>query len=99
LSVNSVSENKIDEIRNADDAINTNYLTELAVRTELDELSGDVNALIGDLDDMKKLGNMKIYNRLVWGILYAETAADLMYGFSEEVKNTLRRQLEATGFK
>jgi hypothetical protein len=49
--------------------------------------------------DMKKLGNMKIYNRLVWGILYAETASELMYGFSEEVKNTLRRQLEAAGFK
>jgi hypothetical protein len=48
---------------------------------------------------MKKLGNMKIYNRLVWGILYAETASELMYGFSEEVKNALRRQLEAAGFK
>jgi hypothetical protein len=49
--------------------------------------------------DMKKLGNMKIYNRLVWGILYGETRVELMYGFSKEVKNTLRRQLEAAGFK
>jgi hypothetical protein len=49
--------------------------------------------------DMKKLGNMKIYNRLVWGILYGETAKDLMYGFTEEVKTALRRQLEAAGFK
>jgi hypothetical protein len=24
--------------------------------------------------DMKKFGNMKIYNRLVWGILYAQTS-------------------------
>lgn len=49
--------------------------------------------------DMKRLGNMKIYNRPVWGILYGETKARLSYGFSEEVKATLRRQLEAAGYR
>lgn len=49
--------------------------------------------------DMKRPGNLKIYNRPVWGILYSETKAELSYGFSEEVKNTLRRQLEAAGYK
>jgi hypothetical protein len=49
--------------------------------------------------DMKRLGNMKLYNRLVWGLLYGETKAELSFGFSEEIKNALRRQLEAAGFK
>jgi hypothetical protein len=49
--------------------------------------------------DMRRFGNMKIYNRLVWGIVYSKTASELMYGFSEEVKNTLRRQLQASGYK
>jgi hypothetical protein len=49
--------------------------------------------------DMKRPGNLKIYNRPVCGILYGETKAELSYGFSEEVKNTLRRQLEAAGYK
>jgi hypothetical protein len=49
--------------------------------------------------DMKKFGNMKIYNRLVWGILYGETKAELSYGFFEEVRNALRRQLEAAGYE
>jgi hypothetical protein len=49
--------------------------------------------------DMKRLGNMKLYNRLVWGILYGDTKAELSYGFSEEVKNALRKQLEAAGYR
>lgn len=33
--------------------------------------------------DMKRLGNYRIYNRPVWGILYKETFNDIRYEFSD----------------
>lgn len=32
--------------------------------------------------DMKRLGNYRIYNRPIWGILYKETFRDIRYEFS-----------------
>lgn len=33
--------------------------------------------------DMKRLGNYRIYNRPIWGILYKETFRNLKYEFSD----------------
>lgn len=33
--------------------------------------------------DMKRLGNYRIYNRPIWGILYKETFRDIRYEFSD----------------
>ena len=46
--------------------------------------------------DMKKFGNMKVYNRQVLGHLQAGVANELKYGFSEEVKLAIRREMEAS---
>jgi hypothetical protein len=35
--------------------------------------------------DMKRLGNWKIYNRQVWGILYNNAIPDIKYNFGREV--------------
>lgn len=32
--------------------------------------------------DMKRIGNYRIYNRPIWGILYKETFTDIRYEFS-----------------
>jgi hypothetical protein len=44
-----LTDNKIDEIRDIEDATDTNYPTELAVRTQLDALAEAVGGVIGDL--------------------------------------------------
>lgn len=36
--------------------------------------------------DMKRLGNYKIYNRPIWGILYKQTFRDLKYEFGDWLK-------------
>ncbi len=38
--------------------------------------------------------NLAIYNRVVWGVLYHETFPEIKYGFTEEVRTSLRQQLE-----
>jgi hypothetical protein len=45
--------------------------------------------------DMKKFGNLKVYNSKTWGYFYGEIAAELKYGFSQEVKAAIRQQLQA----
>lgn len=37
--------------------------------------------------DMKRLGNYRIYNRPIWGILYKETFRDIKYEFSSWLRN------------
>ncbi len=37
--------------------------------------------------DMKRLGNYRIYNRPIWGILYKETFVNIRYEFSEWLRN------------
>jgi len=44
--------------------------------------------------DMKKFGNLKIYNKKVWGYVYNDIADDLQYGLSEEIKAGIRQELE-----
>jgi hypothetical protein len=38
--------------------------------------------------------NLALYNRTVWGVLYHETFPELRYGFTKEIQNTIRRELE-----
>lgn len=37
--------------------------------------------------DMKRMGNYRIYNRPIWGILYKETFNNIRYEFREWVQN------------
>jgi len=39
--------------------------------------------------DMKRLGNYRIYNRPVWGILYKETFNDIRFEFSTWLRKNL----------
>ena len=39
--------------------------------------------------DMKRLGNYRIYNRPVWGILYKETFNDIRFEFSSWLRKNL----------
>lgn len=39
--------------------------------------------------DMKRLGNYRIYNRPVWGILYKETFTDIRFEFSAWLRKNL----------
>lgn len=39
--------------------------------------------------DMKRLGNHKIYNRPIWGILYKQTFIDIKYDLREWMRATL----------
>lgn len=43
--------------------------------------------------DMKRLGNYRIYNRPIWGILYKETFRDLRYEYSDWLKNFVQKSL------
>lgn len=50
--------------------------------------------------DMKRLGNYRIYNRPIWGILYKQTFQDIRYEFSswllknfgEEIRQAFQQQ-------
>lgn len=44
--------------------------------------------------DMRRNGNMRIYNRQLWGKIYRETLPELKHGFTEEIKNEIKTQLE-----
>lgn len=43
--------------------------------------------------DMKRLGNWKVYNRQLWGILYKETFVKMRFGFSEWLEEFTRKTL------
>lgn len=38
--------------------------------------------------------NLAIYNRVVWRVLYHETFPEIKYGYTEEIRYSIRRQLE-----
>ncbi|MFV0326367.1 MAG: hypothetical protein ACK5LF_18655 [Bacteroides xylanisolvens] len=38
--------------------------------------------------------NLALYNRTVWGVLYHETFPELRYGFTKEIQDTIRHELE-----
>lgn len=37
---------------------------------------------------------LALYNRVVWGVLYHDTFPELQYGFTEQIRDTIRQQLE-----
>ncbi len=47
--------------------------------------------------DMKRLGNYRIYNRPIWGILYRQTLRDIRYEFSDWLAKFVSSRL-ADGF-
>ncbi len=47
--------------------------------------------------DMKRLGNCRIYNRPIWGILYRQTLRDIRYEFSDWLAKFVSSRL-ADGF-
>lgn len=38
--------------------------------------------------------NLALYNRTVWGVLYHEIFPELRYGFTDEIRSSIRRELE-----
>lgn len=43
--------------------------------------------------DMKKIANWKIYNKLVWGIIYRKTYNDISYGYSSHIAGLIKEGL------
>lgn len=43
--------------------------------------------------DMKRLGNYRIYNRPIWGILYKETLQDIRYEFRSWLQNLVHTSI------
>lgn len=43
--------------------------------------------------DMKHLGNWKIYNRQVWGILYNNALIDIKYRYGQKIRDVLGEAL------
>lgn len=43
--------------------------------------------------DMGRRQKLALYNRVVWGVLYNETLPDLRYGFTQEIKTKISRDL------
>ena len=43
--------------------------------------------------DMKRLGNYRIYNRPIWGILYKETFRDLRYEFTDWLAQFVKKSI------
>lgn len=45
--------------------------------------------------DMKRYGNYKIYNRIIWGRLYGDTFPKISFEYREEVRNYIRTELRS----
>lgn len=56
----------------------------------------DINYRRGSSDRISRhiRSNLAIYNRVVWGVLYHETFPEIKYGFTQEVRKTIRKELE-----
>lgn len=39
--------------------------------------------------------NLELYNRVIWGVLYRETLPDLRYGLTQDIKNSIKSQLQS----
>ena len=44
--------------------------------------------------DMREKGNLRIYNRQIWGIVYNNTLPDLRVGMSDSLRKEIRSRLE-----
>ena len=38
--------------------------------------------------------NLAIYNSVVWGVLYHETFPEIKYGYTQEIRSSIRQELE-----
>ena len=38
--------------------------------------------------------NLSIYNRVVWGVIYGEVLPNLRYGFTQDIRKYITRQLQ-----
>lgn len=38
--------------------------------------------------------NLALYNRTVWGVLYHETFPEIQYGYNQEIRASIRKELE-----
>ena len=38
--------------------------------------------------------NLAIYKRVVWGVLYHETFPEIKYGYTQEIRSSIRQELE-----
>ena len=44
--------------------------------------------------DMKHLGNWRVYNRQVWGILYGHTLREIKYEWRQQIADRIREGME-----
>lgn len=56
----------------------------------------DINYRRGSRDRISRhlRSNLAIYNRVVWGVLYHETFPEIQYGYTEEIRKSIRQELE-----
>jgi len=38
--------------------------------------------------------NLALYNRVVWGVLYHDTFPEIKYGYTQEIRSSIRQELE-----
>lgn len=48
---------------------------------------------------MRLRRNLALYNRVIFGRLYNETQRDIKFGFTDEIKEEITKQLESTGYE
>ena len=41
--------------------------------------------------------NLALYNRVIWGVIYNETYPDIRFGFTSQLREIMRRDLELAG--
>ena len=49
--------------------------------------------------DMKTRRKLALYNRVIWGVLYHETLSTLRYGLTDEIKQSIREDLNESSPK
>ena len=42
---------------------------------------------------MKVRRNLALYNRVIWGVLYNETLPDICYGYTQDIRNAIKKDL------
>ena len=46
------------------------------------------------LQDLRIRRKLSIYNRVIWGVLYGEVLPNLRYGFTQDIRKYITRQLQ-----
>lgn len=39
--------------------------------------------------------NLALYNRVIWGVLYHETLPDLKYGYTKDIRDSIKAELQS----